>query len=85
MIDTCIGNDRQREFPVFCNMQTTFLEDLAAAGFPPASVNTVLCTHLHFDHVGWNTRKVERQVGADIPAGALSLRQAGVRALAAPA
>jgi len=58
MIDTCIGNDRQREYPVFCNMQTTFLEDLAVAGFPPASVNTVMCSHLHFDHVGWNTRKV---------------------------
>jgi glyoxylase-like metal-dependent hydrolase (beta-lactamase superfamily II) len=58
MIDTCIGNDRQREFPVFCNMQTTFLEDLAVAGFPPATVNTVMCSHLHFDHVGWNTRKV---------------------------
>jgi len=58
MIDTCIGNDRQREFPVFCNMQTTFLQDLAVAGFPPATVNTVMCSHLHFDHVGWNTHKV---------------------------
>jgi glyoxylase-like metal-dependent hydrolase (beta-lactamase superfamily II) len=59
MIDTCIGNDRQREFPVFTNMQTTFLEDLATAGFPPEQVTDVLCTHLHFDHVGWNTRLVD--------------------------
>jgi glyoxylase-like metal-dependent hydrolase (beta-lactamase superfamily II) len=58
MIDTCIGSDRQREYEVFCNLQSTFLEDLTAAGFPPASVNTVLCTHLHFDHVGWNTHRV---------------------------
>ena len=58
MIDTCIGADRQREYPIFCNLQTTFLEDLAAAGFPPKTINTVMCTHLHFDHVGWNTRKV---------------------------
>jgi glyoxylase-like metal-dependent hydrolase (beta-lactamase superfamily II) len=58
MIDTCIGSDRQREFPVFTNMQSTFLEDLAAAGFPHESITDVLCTHLHFDHVGWNTRKV---------------------------
>jgi glyoxylase-like metal-dependent hydrolase (beta-lactamase superfamily II) len=58
MIDTCIGADRQREFDVFTNMQTTFLEDLAAAGFPHESITDVLCTHLHFDHVGWNTRKV---------------------------
>lgn len=59
MIDTCIGADRQREFPVFCNLETTFLEDLAAAGFPPSTIDTVLCTHLHFDHVGWNTRLVD--------------------------
>jgi glyoxylase-like metal-dependent hydrolase (beta-lactamase superfamily II) len=59
MIDTCIGNDRQREFPVFTNMQTTFLEDLATAGFPHEEVTDVLCTHLHFDHVGWNTRLVD--------------------------
>jgi glyoxylase-like metal-dependent hydrolase (beta-lactamase superfamily II) len=58
MIDTCIGADRQREFDIFCNMKTTFLTDLAAAGFPPEKVDTVLCTHLHFDHVGWNTRLV---------------------------
>jgi len=58
MIDTCIGADRQREFDVFTNMQSTFLEDLAAAGFPHESITDVLCTHLHFDHVGWNTRKV---------------------------
>src|SRR5258708_33993974 len=58
MIDTCIGNDRQREFKVFCNMQNTFLEDLTSAGFPAGQVTDVLCTHLHFDHVGWNTRLV---------------------------
>jgi len=58
MIDTCIGADRKREYDVFCNLRTTFLEDLAAAGFPAESIDTVLCTHLHFDHVGWNTRLV---------------------------
>jgi glyoxylase-like metal-dependent hydrolase (beta-lactamase superfamily II) len=58
MIDTCIGADRQREYPVFCNLETSFLADLAAAGFPAASMHAVLCTHLHFDHVGWNTRLV---------------------------
>lgn len=59
MLDTCIGNDRQREFPVFTNMQTSFIEDLAHAGFAPEDIDTVLCTHLHFDHVGWNTRLVD--------------------------
>jgi glyoxylase-like metal-dependent hydrolase (beta-lactamase superfamily II) len=59
MIDTCIGNDRKREFDVFCNLQNTFLEDLRTAGFPAEQVTDVLCTHLHFDHVGWNTRLVD--------------------------
>jgi glyoxylase-like metal-dependent hydrolase (beta-lactamase superfamily II) len=63
MIDTCIGNDRQREFEVFTNMQTSFLADLNTAGFPAEQIDGVLCTHLHFDHVGWNTRKeVDRWV-----------------------
>ena len=59
MIDTCVGADREREFPVFTRMQTSFLEDLASIGIAPADIDTVLCTHLHFDHVGWNTRLVD--------------------------
>lgn len=58
MVDTCIGADRKREYDVFCNIRTTFLQDLAHAGFPAHSINAVLCTHLHFDHVGWNTHLV---------------------------
>ena len=58
MIDTCIGNDREREYAIFTNMQTSFIEDLTVAGYAPETVAKVLCTHMHFDHVGWNTRKV---------------------------
>lgn len=57
MIDTCIGNDREREFPVFSNLQGPFLEDLASAGYPRETITKVICTHLHSDHVGWNTMK----------------------------
>jgi glyoxylase-like metal-dependent hydrolase (beta-lactamase superfamily II) len=56
VIDTCVGNGRGREVPQCENLQTAFLEDLRSAGFDPNSIDTVLCTHLHFDHVGWNTR-----------------------------
>jgi len=59
MLDTCIGADRQREFDIFTNMQTSFMDDLAHAGFTPEDIDIVLCTHLHFDHVGWNTRLVD--------------------------
>jgi glyoxylase-like metal-dependent hydrolase (beta-lactamase superfamily II) len=37
-------------------MQSDYLEDLIAAGYEPDAADIVLCTHLHFDHVGWNTR-----------------------------
>jgi len=57
IVDTCVGNDKDRGGRApFHMMRTTFLEDLSAAGFPPESVDVVLCTHLHVDHVGWNTR-----------------------------
>jgi glyoxylase-like metal-dependent hydrolase (beta-lactamase superfamily II) len=59
VVDTCIGNDKQRAFPNWTNLQTSFLEDLAAAGYPRESIDTVLCTHLHVDHVGWNTMLVD--------------------------
>lgn len=55
MIDTCIGNGRQRAFDVFTNLQTGFMEDLATLGIRPEEIDTVMCTHLHHDHVGWNT------------------------------
>lgn len=58
IVDTCIGNDKQRDIPAWSNLQTSFLQDLEAAGFPPDSIDVVLCTHLHVDHVGWNTRLV---------------------------
>ena len=60
VVDTCLGNDKQnRRIPTWNNLQGSFLRDLAAAGFPRESIDTVLCTHLHVDHVGWNTMLVD--------------------------
>jgi glyoxylase-like metal-dependent hydrolase (beta-lactamase superfamily II) len=57
IVDTCVGNDKDRGGRApFHMLRTTFLDALAAAGFPPESIDVVLCTHLHVDHVGWNTR-----------------------------
>jgi glyoxylase-like metal-dependent hydrolase (beta-lactamase superfamily II) len=59
IVDTCLGNDKQnRRIPAWNNLQGPFLADLAAAGYPRESIDTVLCTHLHVDHVGWNTMLV---------------------------
>ena len=57
IVDTCIGEGRQREYEIFTNMQSDYLDDLVAAGYDPDAADIVLCTHLHFDHVGWNTRE----------------------------
>ncbi|GAB2697214.1 MBL fold metallo-hydrolase [Kitasatospora kifunensis] len=57
LVDTGIGNGKERANPAWHNLQTDFLERLAAAGFSPDSVDLVILTHLHADHVGWNTRE----------------------------
>ncbi|MFW6094066.1 MAG: MBL fold metallo-hydrolase [Pseudomonadota bacterium] len=59
VVDTCIGNDKERSIPNWSHLQTSFLDDLAAAGYPRERIDTVLCTHLHVDHVGWNTMLVD--------------------------
>ena len=56
LVDTCVGNDKKRQLDNWSLRQGPFLRDLAEAGFPPESIDRVLCTHLHVDHVGWNTR-----------------------------
>ena len=59
IVDTCLGNDKEnRRIPNWNRLQRPFLADLAAAGYPRQSIDTVLCTHLHVDHVGWNTMLV---------------------------
>lgn len=59
MVDTCIGDDKYRLAPIFHQRHGDFLDDLTSAGFAPEEIDTVLCTHLHLDHVGWNTRLVD--------------------------
>ena len=59
VVDTCIGNDRQYKAELvastFNGLHTNFLDDMTAAGFGPQDVDTVICTHLHMDHIGYNT------------------------------
>ncbi|MGC2775176.1 MAG: MBL fold metallo-hydrolase [Bradyrhizobium sp.] len=57
LIDSCIGNDKPRARPIW-NMKTddTYMQALAAAGASVDDIDVVMCTHLHTDHVGWNTR-----------------------------
>jgi len=59
IVDTCIGNDKQRSIPNWTNLQLPFLDDLRKAGYDRMDIDTVMCTHLHVDHVGWNTMRVD--------------------------
>lgn len=61
LIDTCIGNDKDlRNFPEWhMRTDTAYMRALAAQGLSPEDIDYVMCTHLHADHIGWNTRLVD--------------------------
>jgi glyoxylase-like metal-dependent hydrolase (beta-lactamase superfamily II) len=67
IVDTCLGNDKKRNIPAWNNLQLPFLQDLKSAGFEREQIDTVLCTHLHVDHVGWNTMLVDGEWVATFP------------------
>lgn len=59
LIDTCAGNHKVRpSSPRFHMLNTPWLERLGGTGVRPEDIDFVLCTHLHVDHVGWNTQLV---------------------------
>ena len=60
IVDTCCGNNKDRPgAPAFDNLETDFLGELSRCGFSPTDVDVVLSTHLHVDHVGWNTQLID--------------------------
>jgi glyoxylase-like metal-dependent hydrolase (beta-lactamase superfamily II) len=58
LIDTCVGNHKPRPTRPFWHMMDSdrYAKNLAAAGLTVEDIDLVMCTHLHTDHVGWNTR-----------------------------
>ena len=58
LIDACVGNGKARENPLWNMRKGTWLDDLRAASVAPDAVDYVICTHMHVDHVGWNTVRV---------------------------
>ena len=56
LVDTCDGNHKNRSLEAVHQLDTDYLGNLRRAGFAPEDIDLVMCTHLHFDHVGWNTR-----------------------------
>jgi glyoxylase-like metal-dependent hydrolase (beta-lactamase superfamily II) len=76
LVDTCLGNDKPRDIPGWSHRQGPFLKDLSDAGLDRASIDTVVCTHLHVDHVGWNTMLVDGQWVPTFPNARYLLGQA---------
>ena len=56
LVDTCVGDRGIPALGEGFRGDPTFIDRLTAAGFAPGTIDVVCCTHLHFDHVGWNTR-----------------------------
>ena len=62
LVDTCIGNDKDRmPFHDWHQMQSPWMERLRDTGVGPDDIDFVMCTHLHVDHVGWNTVRKDGQ------------------------
>ena len=59
LVDGGVGDDKPRPAPHFDRLHTRFNERMGAAGYPPESIDLVVATHLHLDHVGWFTRRVD--------------------------
>ncbi len=66
-VDTCVGNDKSRSNDLWDHLDGPFLDDMTAAGFDPERITHVVCTHLHVDHVGWNTRLVDGEWAPTFP------------------
>jgi len=57
LIDSCVGNHKTLpSYEIFAGLETPYLQRLASIGLSPDDIDFVMCTHLHPDHVGWNTR-----------------------------
>jgi glyoxylase-like metal-dependent hydrolase (beta-lactamase superfamily II) len=68
LVDTCTGNDKHRPHKTnYHQKHWPYLENLAAAGAQPEQIDFVMCTHLHVDHVGWNTRLVDGRWAPTFP------------------
>ena len=56
LVDPCVGNGKTLDMPFWNDQSWPFMERFAAAGFSVEGIDTVVHTHLHADHVGWDTR-----------------------------
>ena len=56
LVDTCVGNHKPRNRAMFNDQVFPWMDNFRAVGVTPEDIDFVLCTHMHVDHVGWNTK-----------------------------
>ena len=81
VVDPCIGNFKPRAVPIYNMLDTSFLERFEGAGWPTSSVDMVICTHLHMDHVGRKHASCGRRLDPDVSERAICLRPPRFRIL----
>ena len=59
LVDPCVGNHKSLTLPMWDHLDLPWLADLRSAGFEPTDIDMVVHTHLHEDHIGWDTQLVE--------------------------
>ena len=81
LIDTCVGNHKPRPARPFWNMMNSdrYQSGLAGTGLAVGEIDYVMCTHLHVDHVGWNTRLDDGAGCRPSPTHATSLQSVSLR------
>lgn len=67
MVDTCLGEHKVPGWESLWPEHSPFLANLRRAGFGVEDIDVVLCTHMHFDHTGWNTRYVDGRLVPTFP------------------
>lgn len=61
VVDPCVGNCKRRSLPFWNELHGPWMDRFLEAGFGPAEVDLVIHTHLHEDHLGWDTQLVDGQ------------------------
>ena len=84
VVDTCCGNHKERpRVPVWHQLNQPYLDNMQALGVRPEDVDFVMCTHLHVDHVGWNTRLVDGRWVPTFPSARYLMGAHRIRSLGA--
>jgi glyoxylase-like metal-dependent hydrolase (beta-lactamase superfamily II) len=59
LVDSCVGEDKERARPSWNHAKWPWMDNLNGLGVRAEDIDFVMCTHLHPDHIGWNTQLLD--------------------------